>query len=105
MIRKEAWLFNRTISVSAYVGSSKNLKALKVNDRIPVNHPVRGSPLFPIRNGQVSGYGGIESSFKVLKVGGAFPRCNGDGNNGKENAFLRRSLLRNGVVLAYVGSI
>jgi len=29
VIRKEAWPFYRTISVSAYVGSSKNLKDLK----------------------------------------------------------------------------
>ena len=34
VIRKEAWPFYRTSPVSAYVGSSKNLKDLKDHSRL-----------------------------------------------------------------------
>ena len=39
-----------------------------VNDRIPVNHPLDGPTGAFYVKGLVTGYGGLKSSLKVLKV-------------------------------------
>ena len=53
---------------------AQNLPALEtgprngVNDRIPVNHPLDGPTGAFYVKGPVAGYGGLESSLKVLKL-------------------------------------